>query len=238
MPASAATHLGAWAEFAAAFVVFVASHAVPSRPELRAALTARLGERGFLALYSGVSLLVLAWLIGAAARAPFVPLWTFEPWQMLAPNLAMPCACLLAAFGIGAANPLSFGGNAKLAFDPDQPGVVGLARHPLLWAIALWSAAHLVPNGDLAHVVLFGFFAFIALAGMVIIDRRKQRRLGREAWQALARNTSFWPLAALFDGRFRPRSSRIAPKRLAIGILAWLTLLALHAPVIGVSPLP
>ncbi|MBB5048778.1 putative membrane protein [Rhodopseudomonas rhenobacensis] len=238
MPASAAPHLSDWAEFIAAFAVFVASHAVPSRPAVRAAMVARLSERGFLALYSGVSLLVLAWLIAAAGRAPFVPLWPFEHWQMLAPNLAMPFACLLAAFGVGAANPLSFGGNPNLPFDPDRPGIAGVARHPLLWAIALWSGAHLLPNGDLAHALLFGFFALIALAGMVMIDRRKQRRLGYEAWHALARNTSFWPFAALLDGRFRPRSFRIELKRAAIGLVAWLTLLALHAPVIGVSPLP
>ncbi|ABD86797.1 NnrU family protein [Rhodopseudomonas palustris] len=238
MPASAVIHFGDWAEFIAAFAVFLASHAVPSRPAVRAAMVARLGERGFLALYSGVSLLVLAWLIGAAGRAPLLPLWPFEPWQMLAPNLAMPFVCLLAAFGVGAANPLSFGGNPRLAFDPEQPGIVGAARHPLLWAIALWSGAHLVPNGDLAHALLFGFFALIALAGMVMIDRRKQRRLGYEAWHALARNTSFWPFAALLQGRFRPRSYGVDAKRLAIALVAWLTLLALHAPVIGVSPLP
>jgi len=238
MPANAVTHLSDWAEFIAAFAVFVASHAVPSRPGLREAMAARLGERGFLALYSGVSLLVLAWLIAAAGRAPFVPLWPFEHWQMLAPNLAMPCACLLAAFGVGAANPLSFGGNPNRTFDPDQPGIAGVARHPLLWAIALWSASHLVPNGDLAHVLLFGVFAALALAGMAVIDRRKRRQMGERAWANLAERTSSWPFAALLGRRWRPRLARIEPKRIAVGLLAWLVLLLAHPPLIGVSPLP
>jgi uncharacterized membrane protein len=230
--------LTGWTEFIAAFAVFLLSHAIPSRPAVRAALVRALGETGFLIGYSLESLAVLAWLIVATGRAPFVELWPFETWQMWAPNLALPVACQFATFGIGAANPLSFGGDPRKSFDPHHPGIVGVVRHPLLWAIGLWAGAHAVPNGDLAHVLLFGFFAVIALLGMVIIDRRKQRQLGAGQWTTLAAHTSFWPFAARLTGRFRPRSWRISPLRLALGIAAWLTLLLLHPYVIGVSPLP
>ncbi|MGP9810509.1 NnrU family protein [Rhodopseudomonas sp. NSM] len=227
-----------WTEFVAAFAVFLLSHAIPARPAVRERLVGALGERGFLIAYSVESLIVLTWLIIATGRAPYVELWPFEPWQMWAPNLTLPLACQLAAFGIGAANPLSFGGDPNKRFDPEQPGIVGLVRHPLLWTIGLWAAAHVVPNGDLAHVLLFGFFALIALAGMAIIDRRKRRRIGAETWNVLAARTSFWPFAALIAGRFKPRSWRISLVRLAIGLAAWLVLLLLHPLVIGVSPLP
>lgn len=238
MTAAAVTHLSGWGEFSAAFVLFLLSHALPARPAVRATLIRWCGERWFLVLYSTVSLAVLSWLIVAAGRAPFVELWPFATWQMLGPNLAMPLACLLAAFGVGAANPLSFGGNPKLAFDPDHPGIAGVARHPLLWAIALWAGAHLLPNGDLAHVILFGLFVLIALLGMVIIDRRKRRQLGAARWAELARNTSLLPLTALITGRWRPDLRAISVKRFLIAMAVWLTLLGLHAPVIGVSPLP
>jgi uncharacterized membrane protein len=238
MAANTVTHFGSWAEFVFAFAAFLLSHAIPARPAVRAALIGRLGERWFLVVYSVIALAVLAWLIVAAGRAPFVELWPFEPWQMWAPNLVMPLVCVLAAFGVGAANPLSFGGNPNRAFDPARPGIVGLVRHPLLWVIGLWAAAHLVPNGDVAHVILFGFFVVMALVGMAIIDRRKQRQFGRERWDALAANTSLLPLVALLSGRCRPRSVAIDRKRLAIGLAVWLLLLSLHAPVIGVSPLP
>jgi len=230
--------LTGWTEFIAAFAVFLLSHAIPARPAVRAALVHKLGERGFLIGYSVESLAVLTWLIVATERAPFVELWPFERWQMWVPNLALPLACQFAAFGVGAANPLSFGGDPRKRFDPGQPGVVGLVRHPLLWAIGLWAGAHVVPNGDLAHVLLFGFFALIALLGMAIIDRRKRRQLGVERWTALAAHTSFWPFAALLTGRFRPYSWRISPLRFGIGLAAWLALLLLHPYVIGVSPLP
>lgn len=225
-----------WGEFIAAFLAFLLSHALPARPLLRQRLTARMGERGYLALYSLASLAVLAWLVAAAGRAPYVPLWTTEPWHYAVPNLAVPLACLLVAFAAGAPNPLSFGGPAT-GFDPARPGIAGLARHPLLLAIGLWALAHAVPNGDLAHVVLFGSFAGFALLGMLAIDRRKRRRLGAPAWEALAARTSLWPGAALLAGRWRP-SAPPSAARLAAGLLLWLLLLLLHRPVIGVSPLP
>lgn len=225
-----------WFEFIAAFAAFLLSHALPARPALRRRFAALLGERGYLALYSLVSLGVLAWLVGAAGRAPYLGLWATEPWQYWVPNLLMPPVCLLVAFGIAAPNPLSFGGRST-GFDPAHPGIAGLARHPLLLAIGLWAVSHTVPNGNLAHAVLFGSFAGFALLGMAAIDRRKRRQMGEREWAALAAGTSFWPGAALLSGRWRP-SGGPSPARLAAGLLLWLLLLLLHRPVIGVSPLP
>lgn len=49
-----------------------------------------------------------------------------------------------------------------------------------LWALSLWALAHVVPNGDLAHVILFGNFAAFALLGQRLVDRRRQRDMGNE----------------------------------------------------------
>lgn len=68
-----------WLEFTAAFLVFFLSHSLPVRPPLKPWLQARLGRVGFTLFYSLLSLAVLAWLIGAAGRAPFVPLWNWSP---------------------------------------------------------------------------------------------------------------------------------------------------------------
>ena len=119
---------------------------------------------------------ILGWIIAAVGRAPYMPLWQFAPWQMWVPNVAMPFVCLLLAFGIAIPNPLSIASRNDEAFDPDQPGIVGVTRHPMLWATALWAFAHAVPKGDLAHVLLFGGFAIMALAGMFAIDARHRRR--------------------------------------------------------------
>ena len=228
--------MAGFGEFTAAFAAFLLSHALPVRPAVRGRLAARLGEGGFLLLYSLVSLAALAWLVGAAGRAPYLPIWDPAPWQRWAPNLAMPAACLLAAYALGAPNPLSFGGTAA-GFDPARPGIAGVSRHPLLLAIALWAATHAVANGDLAHLLLFGSFGAFALLGMAMIDRRQRRRRGEAAWQRLAANTSLWPFAALIEGHWRPQG---APSlwRLGAGVALWAVLLHAHAAVIGVSPLP
>jgi uncharacterized membrane protein len=218
------------------FAVFLLSHAVPARPAVRRRLVGLLGERGYLVGYSLASIAVLAWLIVAAGRAPFVLLWGYAAWQAWVVNLAMPFACILIASAVAAPNPLSFGGSAR-GFDPAHPGIAGVSRHPLLLALALWAGAHVAANGSLAHALLFGSFAGFALLGMRIIDRRKRRQLGVQEWRRLAARTSLWPFAALLAGRWRPAAPP-NPARLAAGLLLWLALLGLHAPVIGVSPLP
>jgi uncharacterized membrane protein len=147
-------------EFAAAFAAFFLTHSLPIRPPLRPVLQSALGPTGFTLAYSALSLAVLAWLIGAAGRAPFVVLWDWVAWQVHVPLVAMLPVCLILALTIGRPNPFWFGGAGDERFDPACPGIVRLNRHPLLLALAVWSGAHAVPNGDLAHLILFGTFPF------------------------------------------------------------------------------
>nr|WP_255014165.1 NnrU family protein [Roseovarius sp. M141] len=221
-----------WIGFGAAFAAFFLSHRIPLRPPVRARLVAALGQRGFTLGYSVLSMAVLAWLIAAAATAPYVALWPRAAWQNWVPLVAMGAACVLVCLAAGRPNPLSFGGANNDGFDPDHPGILRWTRHPLLVAAALWAGAHLVPNGDLAHVILFGVFAFFALAGMRIVDRRTRREMGPERWQALCQriaSTSMLP---------RPASWTGAALRWGMAILLYAALLWLHPVVLGVSPLP
>lgn len=226
------------AEFAAAYVLFILSHAIPARPNVRERLIAVIGERGFIALYSAVSVAMLVWLIGAAARAPYLHLWNMSIWQLWVPVMVMPFVCVFGVFGIAIPNPLSFGGHHSSAFDPHRPGIVGITRHPLLWAIALWGFAHLLPNGNAAHVILFGSSVFFAILGMLVIDRRKRRLLGAVEWSRLSARTSLVPFAAFLRRRPKLRVLRVSLPRLAIAAMLFVTLLAAHRAVIGVSPFP
>jgi uncharacterized membrane protein len=164
-----------WGEYVAAFAAFFLTHAIPIRPPVRPWLQARLGRAGFGLAYSALSLGVLAWLIGAAGRAPYVPVWHWAPWQNHVPLAVMLPVFLILALAVARPNPFSFGGARNDRFDPDRPGIVALTRHPLLLALVLWAAVHVVPNGDLAHVILFGTFAAFALLGGRLVDRRKRR---------------------------------------------------------------
>jgi uncharacterized membrane protein len=149
----------------------------------------------------------------------------------------MPVAFALVSLAIGAPNPLSFGGSGHARFDPARPGVVGLSRHPLPLALALWSGAHLVPNGDLAHALLFGLFLAFSVMGMALIDRRKRRQMGEAAWAGLAARTGWLRTAGLADVAALLRT-RAGLLRLAMGLLAYLAMLHLHAPLLGVGPWP
>ncbi len=228
---------GGWGTFVVAYAAFLISHMVPARPAVRARLVATLGERGYLAGYGIVAVLILAWLIVAAGQAPYVALWPYAAWHVWLADVAMLAACVLAAFAIGASNPLSVGGRAG-RFDPMRPGVAGAVRHPLLAALAIWAFVHALANGDLAHLLLFGGFLLFAVLGMRIVDWRRRRTMGEAAWRRMAAHTSNVPLAALIAGRWRPRPGPRDGIRLALGVGLWLLLVAIHPLVIGVSPLP
>jgi uncharacterized membrane protein len=219
-----------WLEFAAAYVVFFLTHAVPVRPPLRPVLQAAFGLRGFALAYSALSLAALTWVIGAAGRAPFVPMWDWAPWQVYAPLVAMLPVCLIVALAIARPNPFSFGGARNAAFDPARAGIVRLHRHPLLLALALWAAAHVVPNGDLAHLILFGTFAVFAALGTRLVDRRRQREM-ENGWKKLrgaVAKAPVWPLSLTGNEAMR----------LVAGLLLYAALIWLHPAIIGVSPLP
>jgi uncharacterized membrane protein len=213
----------AWAEFATAFAAFTGAHVLPARPAVRRRLIGWLGTRIYLLLYSAASLLLLWWLIVAAGRAPYLPLWAPGSWQVYTAMVAMAACCVLLALAIGRPNPFSFGGRDPTRFDPQRPGIVGLTRHPILLAAALWAGAHLLANGDLAHLLLFGAFLVMAVGGMAILDRRSRRRLGGD-WARLAVGRAPTPLPG--DGL-----------RLVLAALLFAGLLLLHPTVIGVDPL-
>ena len=218
-----------WGLFIAALATFLLSHMIPARPAVRGWLIGTLGQNVYFATYSLISLAVLGWLITAAANAPYVevipPLATLR-WL---PLLTMPVVCWLTIAGLSIQNPFSFGGLGRAPFDPDRPGILRTTRHPILAALMLWAIAHLLANGSLSHVILFGLFAGFAGAGMVLIDRRNAREMGPE-WPRMSCNTARlslripdpWPRLWVWLG----------------AVLIYGAILHLHASVIGLSALP
>lgn len=220
-----------WSGFAAVFVAFFLTHSIPVRPRVKARAVALVGARGFGVGYSILSLAMLSVLIWAAGEAPRVQLWPQYPWHRHVVHLGMLGVCLLLALSVGRPNPFSFGGWQNDRFDPDHPGLVRWHRHPILVALAIWAGLHLLPNGDVAHVILFGVLGLFALAGQRLIDRRKRRDLGPDRWQELdaARRA-----APLFQ---KPKSPKSAMIRVLSGLLAFAILIWAHPYVIGVPAL-
>ena len=207
----------------AAFYLF---HAIPVRPSVRPHLVSRLGQRGFGLAYSALSIALLVAVFRAAEVAPFVPLWSEPPgghWIVLG---AMIPAILILAFGLFRPNPFSFGDRRNEDFNPQDPGLLRWIRHPVLAALFLWSAAHLVVNGDLAHAMMFGSFAGFALLGMRLVDRRRRRELGSDAWRQ--------KIAEMRRGSRDLPHRRNALLRLVGGLAAVLALILLHPWLAGI----
>lgn len=216
-----------WLEFTAALFVFFVSHFGPTRPGIRKQLVAILGTPGFTIAYSVLSVAVLIWLIGATGRAPYLQLWPSATWQVYVAHLAMLASCLCLGLSIGRPNPFSFGGGTR-PFAPNRPGLVRWMRHPILMALALWAAAHLLVNGALAHAILFGFFLGFSLFGQRIIDQRRRRQIGAE-WDRLNK-------ARRAGASLRPAfGKREFALRAVAGAFVYATLVHLHPILLGVS---
>lgn len=213
-----------WAEFIAAFVVFFLSHSIPVRPPVKSRIVAKIGAPGFALAYSALSIAILTWIIIAAGRAPYVELWGWATWQNHVPLTGMAVAIVIISMAFGRPNPLSFGGWNNDRFDPAASGIIGWMRHPLLVALLIWSGVHLVPNGNLAHVIVFGLFAGFSILGMWIINKRARRILGDSEWQRLSAT----------QRRFSVTKGGVT--RLIVGVLIYLVILYSHEWVIGVTP--
>lgn len=138
-------------------ILFFGIHSVSIvAPAWRDAQVERRGERlwkGIYALVSLVGLIVLIHGYGVARQSPVV-LYTPPPaLRHVALLLMLPVFPLLFA-----------------AYLPGR--IQRAAKHPMLLAVKFWAAAHLLANGTLADVVLFGAFLAWAVADRISVRRR------------------------------------------------------------------
>ena len=213
-------------------LAFVGSHVLLSSTRLRGALRDQLGETGFLAIYSLVSLVTLAWFIVAFAASPRTVLWLPNRWLALVPVVLMPLAAILLVAGYTTANPTAVMMERRARADDIAPGILCITRHPVMWAIGLWALAHLAANGTPRGVVFFGLLALLALGGTVLIDHKKRLALGSN-WVRLAEITSNLPFAALIAGRTRLRWREIGLLRVVAGLLLYAVLYRAHPILTG-----
>ncbi len=212
-------------ELTAALIVFILAHVIPAYGPLRQSLINLLGKRLYIVLYSSLSVVLFIWLGFAFFNAPYIELWGQPAWTRWVPLLGMPIVCVAFMGGFFASNPLSLS-IGKQKFDPERPGLIGLSRHPVMIAFALWPALHLPPNGDVRSVLLFGLLLALSIYGPYTIDKRKKQSLGQEEWQRLAAS----------KGNFTGSNGWLAG--ILGGAALYVLLLWAHESVIGASPLP
>jgi uncharacterized membrane protein len=144
----------------------------------------------------------------------------------------MPFAFILLACGLLSRNPALLGQAGALKSESPARGILRITRHPVMWAIILWAAAHILAIGSLQAVVFFGGLLLLAAAGTTLQDARKARALG-EDWARFAALTSNVPFVALLQGRNRLSWRELGWWRPAVGLAAFGALLALHPWLFG-----
>jgi uncharacterized membrane protein len=214
-----------------ATLAFVVTHFASSTP-LRRAIAGAVGEKAWIGLYSLVAFATIGWMASAYGRAPLQPVW---PGLRLVPLLVMPVALVLLAGGLLGRNPTAVMQERAMKSSDPARGMIRVTRHPVMWAIALWAAAHVLARGDLASAVFFGGFLVVALLGTVLIDARKRAALG-EDWRRFAAVTSSVPFGAIVAGRNRFAAGEIGWRTLVVAAAAYVALLAAHPLVFGARP--
>lgn len=183
-------------------VIFLGVHSVQVvAPDWRNAMLARLGEGGWKGLYSAASaagLVLIVWGYGLARQDPVV-LWVSPEWlKHVALALNLVAFILLAAFIVPAGRMKAW------------------LRHPMLLAVKTWAFAHLLANGTLADLLLFGGVLVWALVTFRS-NRQRDRATGRIPIAGPARNDAI---------------------AVAVGVVLWAAIVwFLHGWLIGVSPL-
>ncbi len=184
-------------------MLFLGAHSVRIfADDWRTARIAAGGERAWKGIYSLLSIagfILIVYGYGQARMtAPVLytpPVWT----RHVAALLMLPAFILFAAAYVKGTR------------------IKARAGHPMIAAVKTWAFAHLLSNGTLADVVLFG--AFLVWA---VLDYRASRRRDRAAGVTYAEG----PISRDFIA-------------IGVGVVAWaIFAFWLHGPLIGVRPFP
>lgn len=140
-------------------VLFLGTHAFTMLRARRAALVGEIGENRYKLGYTALSLLGLI-LIGVGFHdyrlAGMIPVWDPPVWTR---HLALTLV-LLAFISLAA------------SYVPSH--IRAKAKHPMLLAVKIWATAHLLANGDLGSILLFGGFLAWAVSARISIKRRER----------------------------------------------------------------
>ncbi len=217
-----------------AAVFWLGLHFVVAGP-LRWLLIDKLGERLFRGIFSLLSLAGLVWFVVAYRMAPFVPLWPTNPAFGWLAFVLLFVGFLLTVVGIGPTNATETNAPRMIADKLPVYGITRVTRHPRLCGLSLWAIAHMLVNGHLAALIMFGALLVTALNGMVSIDRKRRRTLG-PLWDEFEKQTSLVPFAAILSGRTRFELAEFQVWQVALAVALFASVVWLHG-IIGPSPL-
>ncbi len=156
-------------------IIFFAVHLIPIF-SIKARLVNKWGKLPYMGLFSVVAGLGLALIVYGKGTAQFVTLWQPMNGSQWVPIILMLPAIILIAWS-------QVPGNLKMTL-----------QHPMLMGVTLFSISHLIANGDLASLLLFGSFLIYSLLTMARLSRKPnstdekltRAKLKMNPWDGLA----------------------------------------------------
>jgi uncharacterized membrane protein len=176
--------------FLLGLVIFFGAHLFTAfARDARAGLVVKLGEGPYKGLYSLVSLVGFVLIIMGWGGADASVLYAAPEWMR-----HIVYVLVLFAFVLLAAAYLPAG---KIA---------AVTQHPMLAGVKLWAFAHLLVNGEVRSVILFGAFLAYAVVDRIALKRRGApvRAAGpaRNDLIAVIAGAAFYAFVALFAHRY------------------------------------
>lgn len=221
----------------AAAAFFVLLHLLVSGTALRGALVGAIKEGPYMALFSLASVGGIVWLSLAygQARGGGPVYWDLAAGARHASFLIMLLALLLIVSGLLTPNPTSVKQEGALDRPDAVKGMLRVTRHPFLWGVAVWAVGHLLANGDLPSVILFGSLLLLAVLGGASIDAKRRKALGAR-YDGFVAQTSNIPFAAILAGKQKLSLGEIGWWRLLLAVMVWAALIWAHPMLFGVDP--
>ena len=138
-------------------VMFLGVHTLTTQRELRARLMASTGEGGYkigYALVSVAGLALIVWGFAHYRATGWIDVWSPpKTFKHITVALMLPAVILVVASYI-------------------RGRIYTTLKHPMLTGIKLWAAAHLLANGDLGSIILFGSFLAWAVYDRISLKHR------------------------------------------------------------------
>ncbi len=212
------------------WALFGGTHVLLTTTRMRARLVRRLGETGFVVVYSVLAIATFAGLVRYVAghlvddaHATFV--------TTLPPVRGALFALSVVGFTILVAGVLIYPRLPMSVFRHrivPARGIQQITRHPFFSGVALWAAAHALLSVHPATFVFFLGFVVLSIVGGLHQDRRLIAELG-EKYRAYVASTSFWPFVAVVTKRQRIRWAEQPWLAYAIGLGVSIGLSKVHA---------
>lgn len=137
--------------------VFIGAHLFVTCRDRRARVVERMGEwpyKGLIALVSLVGVVLIAWGFARYRAVGWIDIWYPPSWARHLNVLLMWPAMI----GVVA------------AYVPGD--IKRTLKHPMLVGVKLWAVGHLIANGDLGSIILFGSILAWAVYDRITLKRR------------------------------------------------------------------